>query len=383
MMNLPSPDSSSSSSSETPSEVLKPFLSLPATHHPQENTAVSFVKTSLYPPRVGEQSRRFSTQETPIRVNQPLILDETRSSNLLSSSPDMMPDTIGTFMNTQPPVTPQPLSEEELHKLMDEYEAIPVEGTFQKSLPSWQEFVVFVQQSVWFKVSVGVLCLALVYYSDWFNPTASFVLDSYGVTLPVTHGTLMGSSQVGLAAPVQQAIPLNAQTTVVLKQGASKVELIKQARYTLTGKVMGTTHFDKLPITAWENEIIPTDVTLAWGQLAYDSPQKEVRYWQANREFFFASQRSSLTKEYILSHSSNTHLIPASENLRKALKAMHSGELVELQGFLVNVKPVQTSGVTEGVNDWWPTSMYRDDAGAWSSETMYVTRLKIGQKVYQ
>lgn len=272
---------------------------------------------------------------------------------------------------------------EELQKLIEEYEAVPVEGTFHKNLPSWETFAGFVKESLWFRASL-VSCLGIVlYYSDIFNPTASFVLDSHAVMLPSVPTQIIGSSYEGVTFPKQTFIPLKEQSSVFVEEGHFKIEAIKQARYTLTGKVMSTQHFDKLPGGAWENQILPTDVTIAWGQLAYATPQQEVRYWQENRSFFFTSNHRALSKDYILTHASNTHIMPASDNLRKAFKDLHIGDVVAMEGFLVNVKPLHKQDIIEGVNDWWPTSMFRDDTGAWASETMYVTQLKIGQKLYK
>lgn len=72
----------------------------------------------------------------------------------------------------------------------------------------------------------------------------------------------------------------------------------------------------------------------------------------------FPGPESTFTVPYIINHSSNNHIIPATENLRKAVKSIKTGRKIVLEGFLVNL-----TGTYERQTVWSDTSMSRSDTG--------------------
>ena len=63
------------------------------------------------------------------------------------------------------------------------------------------------------------------------------------------------------------------------------------------------------------------------------------------------------------------HLIAANDEVARTLKQIRPGQLITLQGYLVNVN---------ADDGWrWRSSLTRDDTGANACELIYVKQLKI------
>ncbi len=102
-------------------------------------------------------------------------------------------------------------------------------------------------------------------------------------------------------------------------------------------------------------------------------------YSQSDRWYFFEYRHETpFTTSYIINHSSNNHIIPATENIRKAVKTVKAGQKIILDGFLINLK-----GTYRGQNVWWNTSLSRSDTGDNSCELFYVSKVRIGNEVYE
>jgi hypothetical protein len=129
----------------------------------------------------------------------------------------------------------------------------------------------------------------------------------------------------------------------------------------------------------WRAEVAPVDLALVWGKLAEPESDRYISYSQHDRWYFYEYEaRSLFNTSYVISHSANNHIIPADENILRAVKTIKTKEKVFLEGFLVNVK-----GRHKGENFWWNSSLRRADTGDGSCEVFYVKRLRIGTKVYE
>jgi hypothetical protein len=71
----------------------------------------------------------------------------------------------------------------------------------------------------------------------------------------------------------------------------------------------------------------------------------------------------------VVSHSANTHLIPANQNVRRQLAALRVGQVVHLRGELVDAR--RDDGA------WLQTSMTRADSGAGACEVMLVESAEV------
>ncbi len=80
-------------------------------------------------------------------------------------------------------------------------------------------------------------------------------------------------------------------------------------------------------------------------------------------------------RAYVASHTANTHLIPASGRIASALAHVRRGDVVRLEGDLVDVS--SPDGFV------WKTSLSRTDTGPGACETLYVRAVTIGLNRYR
>ncbi|MGB9715435.1 MAG: hypothetical protein ACPL1G_03390 [Thermodesulfovibrionales bacterium] len=147
------------------------------------------------------------------------------------------------------------------------------------------------------------------------------------------------------------------------------------AEYKISAIVVGKKSYND----GWHSEIAPLDLVLAWGKLAETETNKYITFSQSNRWYFYEyKENCPFNNNYIATHSANNHIIPADENIFKAIKAIKKKEKVYLEGYLVNV-----SGSYRGRNFWWKSSLTRKDSGDGSCEVFYVKKVKIGTDVYE
>ena len=89
--------------------------------------------------------------------------------------------------------------------------------------------------------------------------------------------------------------------------------------------------------------------------------------------------------DYMLTHVSHTHAIPATKNVKKALNAIQKGQVVKLDGYLVDVFDSSYNRFTMSslsLSDKNESSRgYGNGGGA--CEVMYVTKVQVGDKVFK
>ena len=124
-------------------------------------------------------------------------------------------------------------------------------------------------------------------------------------------------------------------------------------------------------------DVVPEDLALAWGPVLAPPYAGRISYSQYSRFYFWRANLSGLDRATIVSHTANTHVIPATIWLRRAVRALSRGDDVRLEGWLVEVDGVDEPGFH------WGTSTTRDDEGPNSCETVYLERLTVGERVYE
>lgn len=141
-----------------------------------------------------------------------------------------------------------------------------------------------------------------------------------------------------------------------------------RARYDITARILSTERyrFDRLAA------LIPEDLALGWGPMSdtrvlatLDISQSGRFYWWRPR----ADTPMRVPVETVITHSANTHVIPADERIAAALARLRIGEVVHLTGALV-----------DGTRDdgaWIHTSLSRSDTGAGACEVMLVETVEI------
>ena len=137
--------------------------------------------------------------------------------------------------------------------------------------------------------------------------------------------------------------------------------LTPQARYDITARILGREdyHFDGL------SDLIPEDLALGWGPMSDNRVLQAFEITQGARFYSWRPKRMlPIPQQAVIEHSANTHLIPADAVVARQLKHLRVGQVVHLNGYLVN-----------GVRDdgaYITTSLTRSDTGAGACEVMLV-----------
>jgi hypothetical protein len=172
--------------------------------------------------------------------------------------------------------------------------------------------------------------------------------------------------------PLQELMTRDHSFTI--KKGKGFFTIKPLAQYQISARVVGIKSYS----SGWESSLSPVDLALAWGELADPKMDSSISYRQRHRWYYYRySPRCPVSQTYIINHSCNSHMIPSSENINRALKSIKKNDRVKINGYLVNI-----NGTVGRHNVWWNTSNTRSDSGDHSCEIIYVEKLRINKKVY-
>jgi hypothetical protein len=155
-----------------------------------------------------------------------------------------------------------------------------------------------------------------------------------------------------------------AQTNVVdgAKLQKGRWTLRVRANYRITARVLSreTYHFDAIA------DLVPEDLALGWGPMSDNLTLKTIDISQSNRFYYWrAGSATRISRDTIITHSANTHVIPQNGLIAKELARLRPGQVVTLEGELVDATR------SDGVN--LKTSLVRNDTGAGACEVMLVS----------
>jgi hypothetical protein len=199
--------------------------------------------------------------------------------------------------------------------------------------------------------------------------TLSLVL---GCSSPQPTGK--ASDPIDISQDPSQVRP-RTQEPIVIASRDGEFTLMPVAGYKISALVASKKSYR----LGWEAGIAPLDLALVWGKLAEPEYDKYITYLQNNRWYFFHYKAGSpFDKQFVIAHSSNHHIIPATENVRQALQALDKKEKVVLEGFLVNL-----TGQYRRRDVWWKSSLSRTDTGNGACELFYVKKARIGNEIFE
>jgi len=129
-------------------------------------------------------------------------------------------------------------------------------------------------------------------------------------------------------------------------------ELTRRARFEIRARVLSREPY----YLRRESGLSPLDLALGWGVMSDQAVLDRIAITQGNRWYFTKyAYPAPLTDEQIIANSSNMHMIPARKSIERRLKDLRPGDIVELEGYLVDV---------DHVSGWfWRTSLSRTDTG--------------------
>jgi hypothetical protein len=117
-------------------------------------------------------------------------------------------------------------------------------------------------------------------------------------------------------------------------------------------------------------KLIPVDFAMGWGSMSDTALIDRLRISQSGRFYFWGySGEAPAPHQEIIRSSANMHLIPADAAVKKVLSSARVGDVVAIEGDLVDAKSDGGWSMT--------TSLTRDDSGAGACEIVYVRRASI------
>jgi hypothetical protein len=125
-------------------------------------------------------------------------------------------------------------------------------------------------------------------------------------------------------------------------------------------------------IYRWDKQasLVPVDLALGWGPMSDQSVLDQLTITQSMRFYWFEYKMPPpISKDEIISHSTNLHVIPATPAIAAQCKSVRVGALVHLSGDLV-----EAAGPGIGT---WRSSLSRTDTGNGACELMWVTDFSI------
>jgi hypothetical protein len=156
--------------------------------------------------------------------------------------------------------------------------------------------------------------------------------------------------------------------------GSYAFRIFPLASYDLRGILLGRESYGGDIASA----ISPCDVSAAWGEMARDDLCGQLRWSQSGRWYWWEyGPGFGHDNAFVARYTSNTHVIPASGFLAKAVRSARRGDLVELRGELVRVE-----GRGAIASFRWTSSLSRCDREAGSCEILYLRWLRVGDRVY-
>lgn len=176
-----------------------------------------------------------------------------------------------------------------------------------------------------------------------------------------------------LSAPEQA--PLDHPLEFTLRAGGHDFTVTPRASYVIRGVVL---HRERYRF-GWTADLAPCDVAMAWGDLVKDRLYKKLHWSQSNRWYWWAyGPEWTRGDAFIVAHSSNTHVVPATSNVRRAALSLRRGDAAELSGELVNLDCAEG-----GWEAHWHSSLSRTDQGDGSCEVLFLRRVRVRGKVFE
>jgi hypothetical protein len=155
-------------------------------------------------------------------------------------------------------------------------------------------------------------------------------------------------------APVQ--VDLGQGTTLARGDAV----LTTRAHFSMTARVLAREDytFDDLA------SIVPVDLAMGWGRMSDSSVLSRIEISQSGRFYYWHVDQFPIPQGEIVASSANMHMIPADDGVKRALERVRPGQVVRVEGFLVDIN--RRDG------RWWHTSLTRTDSGAGACEIIYV-----------
>lgn len=164
------------------------------------------------------------------------------------------------------------------------------------------------------------------------------------------------------------------------------------AKYSISAKVLAVKVNGKYSdIHTPGMSVYPIDIGFIWGEVAESAYNQYITYKHIPNSKYgstvkgnyslFVDWKKNLpegwSRDYVMSHLSNNHIIPASEDVYNVICVLKRGQKVFMEGYLVS-----TAWEERGHTKY--SSLSRTDKNTGNEcEDFYVYRIEIGNKIYE
>ena len=174
----------------------------------------------------------------------------------------------------------------------------------------------------------------------------------------------------GIKDPIQKEV--SGQTTMEVDGYHMKIRYLYS--YDISALVVHTKNYGSFDLCG---KLAPIDLALAWGKVAEYNDRIDFHWDQLSRWYTFEVKSIEELDpvggiDGTGKHSSNNHLIPADQSVRKSIRKIKTGDYIRLTGYLVSI----TGENGKGSTFTWSSSTSRNDTGNGACEVMYVTNVQ-------
>jgi len=166
----------------------------------------------------------------------------------------------------------------------------------------------------------------------------------------------------GVSAP---EVPLQTKLSNATQIKLDEYTLSPVAEFSLQAKVLAKKQYR----SGREADLSPFDLALGWGRMSDEQILESINFSQSNRWYRWKTPQLPIPRKEIETFSANMHMIPANDFIKDSLAQVKEGQVISLQGYLVNV--VASDG-------WkWRSSLTRNDTGGGACEVIFVEHFSI------
>ena len=174
----------------------------------------------------------------------------------------------------------------------------------------------------------------------------------------------------GIRGPIQE----KADGGETLHTAGYAVEVRYLAEYDIEGLVVHRKKYGGDGIGA---ALAPVDAALAWGEVAENNRKIDFHWRQSGRWYYWRvddiAELAPVGGEAGLNEqSSNNHLVPANDSIRKKVKKIRRGDHIRIKGYLADIYAEKSDGEVFT----WTSSTSRTDQGDGACELIYVTDIE-------
>ncbi|KPJ61058.1 MAG: hypothetical protein AMJ46_03570 [Latescibacteria bacterium DG_63] len=139
------------------------------------------------------------------------------------------------------------------------------------------------------------------------------------------------------------------------------------ARFEITARVLSRKNYS----LGRESKLAPVDLALGWGPMSDERVVDKISVSQSGRWYRWSVKTFPIPQREIETHSANMHMIPSTPQIKRQLKRVRKGHLIECKGYLVEVN------ASDGFA--WRSSLTRNDTGDGACEIVWVEEFDILQ----